>query len=291
MTLGQMSFVENFNSLKQKVNINELSTMIQFCSLFRSDDVNYYEQFKQKCFNSINGINVEEFIKLYAQMYNLDPQKDIKTIMYLIVQYVINDGLSYHLGSSANAPSIMQYGLGISSIGLKTEERRDYERLTSLLDNDTLGRLLPFHKDYTVPKTFYSNKPIITSRYGDRPEWLKELKMNSTMLSDDNRSKSLVNSILEKYDKKYNGASKSLFIIPNPGKKLTEDYIESLLTRIPPKQIIQYLFNNVLNQNNLSTTNHISSSEIICVDISNGKLYGIVDGETKELQNEEVIRR
>ncbi len=39
MTLGQLSFVENFNSLKQKVNINELSTMIQFCSLFRSDDV------------------------------------------------------------------------------------------------------------------------------------------------------------------------------------------------------------------------------------------------------------
>lgn len=275
MTLGQMKLIENYNSLRKKIGSNEIGLMIQFCSLFQTDDIELFLEFKNKSSSSVfEIIDENSLIELYAKRYNLDSKNDIKEIMYIFIDNAINNGVSYHLNSSANFSSIMETGLGISAIGLKTEERQDYERLEKITNPETFRKLQPFAGEKKGSKLYYSNIPILRSRYGDRPEWLKELKLNSFILEDEpeTETKIFVNTILKKYDEKYLGAEKMLFLIPIPELNLSREKIEVLLRKRSPQDIIAY-FLHFLTQKDLYTNKHIPSSKIVAIDLNTFDLY------------------
>ncbi len=291
MTLGQSNLIKNFNSLKRQIDIydsGEVNSLLLFCSLFNSDDPALYREYRAKALTLGGEISSDTLIKLYAKMHGLDPEKDIKKIMYFFLETAYNNGVSYHLTSSANVDSIMNVGLGAASLGeiFKTEERKDYERLVESIKNEGLevGKVFPFHTDYDEEKTFFSNIPLNRTRYGDKPEWIKELALGISALPDNSRSKQMATLILNKYNIKYEGAKKVLLVLPLQGvKQLTEDDIEELLKEAPPKAVIEIFYSAITGGINNSTKNHIDSSNIIVVE---GKdLY--VLNESGELVNTE----
>ena len=274
MTLNQTKLIEDYNSLRKKIDDEDIDLMIQFCTYFQSDDENLYQEFKRLSKESLSeSIDTEDLIRLYAKRYNLSPQTHIEQIMHLFINNAITNGVAYHLNSSANFDSIMEVGLGISSIGLKTEERQDYERLQASIPKETFKHLQPFVGEKKGSKLYYSNKPILKARYGDRPEWLKELKLNSYAVEDDPKSRALVEQVLHKYDIKYEFAEKMLFLIPHPLAQVASSATEELLKSRSPEQIISYFNTAVLSQKDLHTDKHIPSSSIIAVDLKTHDMY------------------
>ena len=92
----------------------------------------------------------------------------------------------------------MEKGLGLSSIGIKTEERKDYEILQQSIPPETFKILQPFYGEKKGSKVYYSNMPIIRASYGRRPAWLRGLKENATLLESGSKEEILVNNILDK---------------------------------------------------------------------------------------------
>ena len=265
MTLAQTEFIENYKNIIPQVNKEDLGDVVRFCSLFKSDDIELFNKFKY------SKQSIDDIINIYAEEYDLDPKADIEKIMYLFIQNAINNGFSYHLNSSANRSSILEIGLGTSSIGMKTEERSDYEKLEEIASPELFRKLEPFHGDKKGSKVYYSNQPILSARYGKMPEWIQELKINSEFIDfgNEKEAKKFVDEILEKYDQKYSNKSRDLFILPFLGKKLNEDIVEQLLKNYSPKEVMEILYQNVLNAKDEYYTNHISSSEIVSIDLEN----------------------
>lgn len=269
MTLSQTEFVKNYLNLISQVDKNDLGKVIRFCSLFNTDDIELYNKFKNSSQSS------EDVINLYAERYDLDSQNDIEEIMYAFIQNAINNGVSYHLNSSANRSSILNMGLGTSAIGIKTEERSDYERLEEITSSELFNKLEPFHGDKKGSKVYYSNKPILNARYGKMPEWIQELKINSDFVDfgEEQEAKKFVDEILKKYEKKYFNKGRDILILPYLGKKISEDEVEQLLKRYSPKDIIGLLYRGVLNSVDEYYTSHISGTNIISIDLENLNLY------------------
>lgn len=269
MTISQTEFIENYTKLMSQVNRDDLEKVVRFCSLFKTDDFELFNKFKN------SSQSVEDIINIYAERYNLNPESDIERIMYVFIQNSINNGVSYHLNSSANRSSILNIGLGTSSIGIKTEERSDYERLEEIASPELFKQLEPFHGDKKGSKVYYSNKPILHARYGKMPEWIQELKINSSFVDfgDELETKRLVDEILQKYDKKYSNKGRDLFILPYLGKKISEDNLELLLEKYPPKVIMSLLYTNSLNSVDEYYTKHISGSNMISIDLENLNLH------------------
>lgn len=273
MTLGQTKLIEDYNSLRSQVENPDIGLLIQFCTYFQTDDINLYREFERYNQKKLGEtIDTEELITLYAKRYNLNPQTNITQIMNLFVNNAITNGIAYHLNSSANFDSIMESGLGLSAIGLKTEERKDYERLQAAMDEETFKRLQPFTGEKKGSKLYYSNKPILKARYGDRPEWLKELKINERGAELLPQQRKLVDEILHKYDIKYEFAEKMLFLIPHPLAGVANNAMQELAEEYSPRQVIAY-FNQLLANKDAHTDKHIPSSNIIAVDLKTKDMY------------------
>lgn len=293
MTVGQEKLVENYNSLLRKLELDDTLTVIdignviRFCSLFWSDDVELFKEFdliSRSSSNSATGEfsyeNINRVIKLFAKRYGLNLQAEMEKVMYLFIQNAINNGISYHLGSSANFQSIMELGLGIEAIGFKTEEREDYEKLISSGGE----KLLPF-RGSNASKLFYSNKPILGARYGIKPEWLMELKLNYVLVADI-ELKRIVDDILKKYDEKYKDAYRMLFLIPFQKSQLSETTVGKWLSYgALPSDIVSGLW-SVLEQKDLHTSSHIPSSDILAVDLKDFSMYCRDEyGDVKKIVN------
>ena len=126
--------------------------------------------------------------------------------------------------------------------------------------------------------------PILNARYGDRPEWLIELKNNFNSVKDElGNNSNLVLGIIDKYDKKYNNRSKQLYLLPNPIKtKLSDSKIDMLTSAMSAVDVINYLYSNVLKQKDMSTTEYISPDDILSVDLNTYKISYSKDGEIIE---------
>ena len=273
-------FMKNYTSLMNKTNNNDIKNVLEFCNYFKCDDLNLFNEYKAFV---DKGIKVTDLIVLYGKRYNLNPVRDEKEIMKLFVKNTIQDGFSYHLGNSVNNESIMKKGFGINSLGLKTEEDKDYELLKSSLDEEVFHNLEPFYKTKVSGKTFFSNVPILDARYGDRPEWLIELKNNYDNIKNELNEENniLVSGIIDKYDRKYNNTSKRLYLIKNP-LQISDDKIESLSKVMSASDVINYLYSNVLNQKDLSTDSYIPSDDIMSIDLNTYKISYSKDGEIIE---------
>ena len=273
-------FMKNYTSLMNKTNNADIKSVLEFCKYFQCDDLDLYNEYK-KCLDK--GIRVIDLIQLYAKRYNLSLARDDKQIMKLFIKNTIQEGFSYHLGNSVNKDSIMKNGFGISFSVPKTEEDKDYELLESSLDSDIFRELEPFHKTKTNGRTYFSNIPILEARYGDRPEWLIELKKNFDNVKSklDESSYKLISDMIGKYDKKYNNTSKQLYLISNP-LKIDNQRLETLGNIMPAVDVISYLYENVLEQKDLSTDDYISPDNIMSIDLNTYKISYSKDGEIIE---------
>lgn len=278
MTISQKEFIENYTKLMSQVDKTDLQKVVRFCSLFKTDDLELFNKFKN------SSQSLDDIINLYAERYDLNPQSDIERIMYIFVENSINNGVSYHLNSSANHSSIFDIGLGASSIGIKTEERSDYERLQEIASPELFKKLEPFQGEKKGSKLYYSNKPILNARYGKMPEWIQELKINSSFVDfgDELETKNLVDEILQKYDKKYSNKGRELFILPYLGEKISEDELGQFLEDCDPRRIMSLFYDNVLNSVDEYYTKHIPSSNIISIDLKDLNLHFL--GKSGEIE-------
>lgn len=300
---GQNKLIENYDSLlrqleKEDINVN-MSNVIRFCSLFQSDDIELFKKFDLICRGSDNGAygelsydNIMGVFDLVIRRYGLGGCLDAeKRALSEFVKKAINEGFSYHLGSSANFDSIMERGLGIEAIGLTTEEREDWKRLRdkSFISG---GSLITFSDD-NESNLWYSNMPILRARYGIMPEWLIELKFKK--LDGDTDDCRLARSILQKYSEKYNGAHRMLFLFPFQSGKIIEKALEKRLeSGQKPRDIFLKYWRGLLEQKNLSTSCHISPSSILAIDLEDysmwmcdedGKVIKVVNGKSSNNLN------
>lgn len=260
-------FIKNYISLISQVGKDDLDKVVWFCNIFKSDNIELFNKFKN------SSQSVDDIIQIYAERYNLDGQLDIEKIMNVFIRNVIDNGVSYHLNSSANRSSILSIGLGTSSIGIKTEERRDYERLEKIASPELFRKLEPFHGDKKGSKVYYSARPILNARYGKMPEWIQELNLNAefTDFGDENEAKGLVDEILQKYNKKYANRGRDLFILPYLGKKISSEELKKSFNS--PQMAIEFVYNMLLNLNDEFYTGCIPGNEITSIDLENMDLH------------------
>lgn len=297
---GQKKLVENYNSLLRQLEKDDtlfnisMVNVIRFCSLFQSDDVELFKEFAAICespsnerYGGFSRDSISRIFNLFIKRFDLAdyPDKEAKALRSFIC-VAIKEGFLYHLGSSANFASIMKYGLGIEAIGLKTEERIDYEKLLGYGGK----KLLPFagSKDN---KLFYSSMPILGARYGDRPEWLMELELNKSLVkSSEKELLDLVGVILNKYTIKYEGAHRMLFLIPFQSAISLDDDVDDMLDGYLGMSSFDIFrsFWQLLEQKNCSTYNYIPSSSILAIDLLDysmwmqdglGNTVKVVDGK------------
>ncbi len=268
MNLSQEKFAKNYISLMFQVDKNDLGNVLRFCSLFKTDDIKLFNKFKN------SSQSVKDLINLYAEIYDLNPQKDIEKIMRIFIQNAINNGVSYHISSLANRSSIFANGLVANTTGIKTEERIDYEKLEQVSTPELFRKLEPFHNDMKEGRIYYSNVPILDVRYGV-PEWLQELKINSDFVNFGNEelAKKTVDEILKKYEKKYVTNDRDIYILPYLGRTISESDIKGLLAQFSPKDIIEILYDNVLCGVDEYCTHDVSNSNIISIDMENLNLH------------------
>lgn len=268
MNLSQEKFAKNYISLMFQVDKNDLGNVLRFCSLFKTDDIKLFNKFKN------SSQSVKDLINLYAEIYDLNPQKDIEKIMRIFIQNAINNGVSYHISSLANRSSIFANGLVANTTGIKTEERIDYEKLEQVSTPELFRKLEPFHNDMKEGRIYYSNVPILDARYGV-PEWLQELKINSDFVNFGNEelAKKTVDEILKKYEKKYVTNDRDIYILPYLGRTISESDIKGLLAQFSPKDIIEILYDNVLCGVDEYCTHDVSNSNIISIDMENLNLH------------------
>lgn len=275
------TFMKNYTSLMEKTNNSNLAEVLQFCNYFQSDDIELFKEYKERL---DKGLKIIDFVELFGKRYGLDPAKDLKQIAYLFLKNTLSEGVCFHLGSSANYNSIMTRGLGIK--GMRVEDDLDYVKLKETLSSDLFRKLQPFAATKVEGKTFYSNVPILEARYGSMPEWIIELKKNYSSVEEelkkDPNAYKLVSQLLNKYDKKYSGYSKQLFLFPNP-LNMSEEKINSLLKLMPSADVMAYIYCNVLAQKDLSTSDYIPPRSILAVDLDSYKIsYSNKEGEIVE---------
>ena len=283
--MSKDSFMKNYNSLIKKTDGKDLDLVLQFCNYFQSDDLNLFNEYKKHSANGCDSMSIDELIELYGKRYQLSPERDMEQIAKVFINNVIQEGYVFHLNSTANYETIMKNGLGLSAIGRKTEERKDYELLQSTLNEDVFRRLQPYHGDKKGSKVYYSNRPILYARYGQMPEWIMELKTNFSDVEGqlNSNDKELVKGIVNKYDKKYANSSRQLFLLPNPLKEqITPALIDSLLKDTPPKQLITALFVGKLSSiESVDSyyTGYFAPEDMLSVDLNDLSISYNKDGE------------
>lgn len=274
-------FIKNYTSLMAKVDKEEIGSVVRFCTLFQSDNIDLYNRYKD------SQEEVEDIINLYAECYGFDPEKDIEEIMWKFFRNTVEEGVVYHLNSSANLESIMTNGLGTSSIGIKTPERQDYEKLESLLPQKTFEKLLPFHGEKSGSRVYYSCKPMLYASYGKMPEWIRKLKENAWVfdypdefeVSDEARN--FIDEILEKYNNKYSDSKRMLFVLPLLEEKITEEDIKRMLANESPLEIMRYM-DLLLQEADEYYIGHVSPANIIAIDLEICNLHLIGEDGQKE---------
>lgn len=283
--MSKDSFMKNYNSLIKKTDGKDLDLVLQFCNYFQSDDLNLFNEYKKHSANGCDSMSIDELIELYGKRYQLSPERDMEQIAKVFINNVIQEGYVFHLNSTANYESIMKNGLGLSAVGRKTEERKDYELIQSTLSEDTFRRLQPYHGEKKGSKVYYSTKPIFYARYGKMPEWIMELKTNYPDVEGqlNSNDRELIKSIINKYDRKYANSSRQLFLLPNPLKEqITPTLIDSLLKDTPPKQLITALFVGKLSSiESVDSyyTGYFAPEDMISVDLKDLSISYNKDGE------------
>ena len=283
--MSKDNFMKNYNSLINKTDGKDLDLVLQFCNYYQSDDLNLFNEYKKYSVNGCDSISIDSLIELYGKRYQLSPERDIEQIAKIFVNNVIQEGYVFHLNSTANYESIMKNGLGLSAIGRKTEERKDYELIQSTLSEDVFRRLQPYHGEKKGSKVYYSTKPILYARYGKMPEWIMELKTNYPDVEGQLNSnvRELIKGIINKYNKKYANSSRQLFLLPNPLKEqITPALIDSLLKDTPPKQLITALFAGKLSSiESVDSyyTGYFAPEDMLSVDLNDLSISYNKDGE------------
>ena len=284
-----IEFKKNYSSLISKIDTEEISdrdyeALVSFCALLRSDDLELYNEYKSKYRNLTDDF----LIYFFAKRYNLDPEKQLADILRKIINNGINDGVCYHMGSSANYESIMTDGLNTDCVGVLTEESEDYKQLCEMIPRNRLKYVFPFNADKKEPTLYYSNKPVVNTRYGNGPEWLQELKLNFNTSEMTLAERDLAREILSKYKIKYDGAHKVLYVLPGLAKKIPEEAIEQM-TSLPNIDMVISSIGAVLERNNESEKVYLSPGHFLALDLDSLDLSYTDDyGEIVNINNNKI---
>ena len=288
-------FYDIYNSLISKIdgNIN-LSSVLEFCTYFRCDDINLYNDFI-KDYNEVFYYKSEKLIELYCKKNEIVlSNENANSIFSDLVNNIWNNGMSYHLTTSISALNINKYGMDPSK--KEADVLEDINTLMDSLSEEKVKYFFPFVRG-DINMYSYSSIPKLSVSYGKAPEWYLNLagygnesldkiipRIMNSMKDESEAAKDKMISIVSKYHDLYKNSSRVLVVIPGLNPKLSKDVLDSFEVNNVEKlnEGINY-FLSVKGRNiDAKTDKVVPSNELMFIDV---KTRNLVNFENKNIKH------
>lgn len=216
---------KDYESLMSKLgNDFNLSSVLEFISFLRTDDVELYKKFL-KDYKEVGYYDTRKLIDLYCESNGiLLNDENANEVFKGLVNNVWNDNMSYHLTTSVSACNIYENGMDPSK--KEAEVLEDIDSLASLLSDEGKKMFFPFALDDKKEYSFASI-PKLSVNYGRKPEWFLNLTFYSNgnvneimkkimpFLADEGvEAQEKMFEVVDKYYNLYNNSSRTLVVIP-----------------------------------------------------------------------------
>ncbi len=216
---------KDYESLMSKLgNDFNLSSVLEFISFLRTDDVELYKKFL-KDYKEVGYYDTRKLIDLYCESNRiLLNDENANEVFKGLVNNVWNDNMSYHLTTSVSACNIYENGMDPSK--KEAEVLEDIDSLASLLSDEGKKMFFPFALDDKTEYSFASI-PKLSVNYGRKPEWFLNLTFYSNgnvneimkkimpFLADESVvAQEKMFEVVDKYYNLYNNSSRTLVVIP-----------------------------------------------------------------------------
>ena len=285
-------FYDIYNSLISKIdgNIN-LSSVLEFCTYFRCDDINLYNDF-MKDYTEVGYYKSEKLLELYCKKNEIVLSKEnANSIFSDLVNNIWNNGMSYHLTTSISALNINKYGMDPSK--KEADVLEDINMLIDSLSEDKVKYFFPFVRD-DINMYSYSSIPKLTVSYGKAPEWYLNLvghdidsldkiipRLMNLMGDESVNTKEKMVSIVSKYHDLYKNSSRVLVVIPGLNPKLSKDVLDSFEVNNVEKlnEGINYFLSVKRRNIDAKTDKVVPSSELMFIEV---KSKSIIDYNNKD---------
>ena len=287
-------FYDIYNSLISKIdgNIN-LSSVLEFCTYFRCDDINLYNDF-MKDYTEVGYYKSEKLLELYCKKNEIVlSNENANSIFSDFVNNIWNNGMSYHLTTSVSALNINKYGMDPSK--KEADVLEDINMLIDSLPEDKVKYFFPFVRD-DINMYSYSSIPKLTVSYGKAPEWYLNLvghdidsldkiipRLMNLMGDESVSTKEKMVSIVSKYHDLYKNSSRVLVVIPSLNPKLSKDVLDSFEVNNVEKlnEGINYFLSVKRRNIDAKTDKVVPSSELMFIEV---KSKSIIDYNNKDIR-------
>ena len=285
-------FYDIYNSLISKIdgNIN-LSSVLEFCTYFRCDDINLYNDF-MKDYTEVGYYKSEKLLELYCKKNEIVlSNENANGIFSDLVNNIWNNGMSYHLTTSISALNINKYGMDPSK--KEADVLEDINMLIDSLSEDKVKYFFPFVRD-DINMYSYSSIPKLTVSYGKAPEWYLNLvghdidsldkiipRLMNLMGDESVSTKEKMVSIVSKYHDLYKNSSRVLVVIPGLNPKLSKDVLDSFEVNNVEKlnEGINYFLSVKRRNIDAKTDKVVPSSELMFIEV---KSKSVIDYNNKD---------
>ena len=288
-------FYDIYNSLISKIdgNIN-LSSVLEFCTYFRCDDINLYNDF-MKNYTEVGYYKSEKLLELYCKKNGIIlSDENANGIFCDLIDNIWNNGISYHLTTSISALNINKYGMDPSK--KEADVLEDINTLIDSLSEDKVKYFFPFVRD-DINMYSYSSIPKLSVSYGKAPEWYLNLvghdndsldkiipRLMNSMDDESVSTKEKMVSIVSKYHDLYKNSSRVLVVIPCLNPNLTKNALDSFGVDSVAKlnEGINYFLCVKRRNIDAKTDKVVPSSELMFIDV---KTRNIVTFEDKNIKH------
>ena len=218
-------FKKNYESLISGLgNDINLSSVLEFITYFRCDDVSLYQEFLSN-YHSVGEYDSSKLIELYCKHNGISLNDENANEVFLnLANNIWNNNMSYHLTTSVSAKNIYNNGMDPSKKEIEVKE--DIDSLASVLTPDGRSFFFPFalgDKDTYS----YSSIPKLNVNYGKKPEWYLNLTLYNNGTVDDimkavscglesesDVAKEKMFDVVSKYHDLYSDSTRTLIVIP-----------------------------------------------------------------------------
>jgi len=287
-------FREIYNSLINKIdgNIN-LSSVLEFCTYFRCDDIDLYNEFLSD-YAEVGHYNTSKLLNLYCKSKNIElSDENARNIFLELVDNIWNNGMSYHLTTSISALNIYENGMDPSKKEIEVVE--DINSLMSSLSDDGRRNFFPFAIG-DINMYSYSSIPKLNVNYGMAPEWYLNLigyqkgsfeeiipNILKEMSNESLEAREKMFLVVSKYHDLYKNSSRTLVIIPDLNKKLSEERLDSFgVNNVDKLNVgIEYFLSNRRRNIDAKSNKIVPSSELMFIDVKTRNIVNFEDRDKK----------
>ena len=285
-------FKKNYESLISSLgNDINLSSVLEFITYFRCDDVSLYQEFLSNYY-SVGEYDSSKLIELYCKYNGISLNDENANEVFLnLANNIWNNNMSYHLTTSVSAENIYNNGMDPSKKEIEVKE--DIDSLASVLTPEGRSFFFPFalgDKDTYS----YSSIPKLNVNYGKKPEWYLNLTLYNNgsvedvmnaiscgLVSESDIAREKMFEVISKYHELYSNSSRTLVVIPGLNPVLSLDKLNSFDVKDVSSldKGISFLLFARHSKIDCVSSKSVPASDLMFIDV---KTKSLVQFETKE---------